>query len=224
MRSIKHILVVLFCLGTLPGFSTDEDESKWCFVEYQMDSVKVKVINGMGHRRYLSRIWTYVNNKPVDSIYYTPEAVGGYMGISLAKEVNGHLVFSKFGDYNGRTLIVDGLGQIRSIIGANIYYDPIAKYLFSIWGSDEAGFSVYDLEKDSLLIAKVGVRIRPSSFHKIDNQYYVLGYDDEKREDVVRQFYLSTAEYGRSEKRRVGANNSNKLQSITNYPETCPWN
>lgn len=186
-----------------------------------MDSIKIRVVNGMGRTRYVSQIRTYCNDNPVDSMFYTPEAVGGYKGISPGIELCGHMVFSKHGDYNGRTLIVNSSGQIQSIIGGDTYYDSISKLLFTSWESDDSGFAVYDLENDSLLMAKVGVRLRPESFHKVNDEFYALCYDDSKRLNVVRQFYLKEIEYGRSKNRGVKINNSNKLQRITIYPEDC---
>lgn len=222
MNYIKLIFLSYLLLSGFMGNSMNRGPlNKDCYVVYEMDSVRITVENYMGHLLYQSVIRTYVNDYPVDSSEYTPEAVGGYMGISSGVKLACHMIFTKHGDYNGRTLIVNAAGHIESIIGGDNFIDAESNLLFTTWESDDAGFAVYDLNRDSVIMAKYRILHRPESFHKVENEYYALCYDNTKDANVIRQFFLLTREYGRAENRNVKINDSNNLKRITIYPEGC---
>ncbi len=219
---MNYIKLILLSYLLLLGFvGSSMKRRSICHEEYKMDSVRITVENYMGHIRYQSVIRTYVNSIPVDSLKYTPEAVGGYMGISVGVQLGNHMLFTKHGDYNGRTLIVNAAGKIESIIGGDNFVDEDSSLLFTTWESDDAGFAVYDLSNDKLILAKCDVLHRPESFHKVENNYYALCYDDTKDVNVIRQFFLATGEYSRAENRSIRINDSNILKCITTYPESC---
>jgi len=120
------------------------------------------------------------DNILIDSLTFSPEAVGGYYGISTPKRIENHLVFTKHGDYDGRTIIVNDQGQVFNIIGGKNFFDSESKMLFTIYGSDLSGFAVFDLKNDSTIMKMPEIEDRPFSFHKaFGERYFILSSNDE---------------------------------------------
>ncbi len=119
-------------------------------------------------------------NNLIDSLIFTSEAVGGYYGTSTPKRIENHLVFTKHGDYDGRTIIVNDQGQVFNIIGGENFIDSDSKMLFTIYGSDLNGFAVFNLKSDSIIMEMSEIEDRPFSFHKaFGERYFILGSNDE---------------------------------------------
>ena len=88
------------------------------------------------------------------------------MEISKAIKLNNHIIFTKHGDYNGKTLIINNKGKIFNIIGGSNYLDPESELLFSILESDTNAFAVFNLKNDSLIFTVNNLEDRPKSIHK----------------------------------------------------------
>jgi len=133
-----------------------------------------------------SKLISKKNNKVVDSIDFDIEPVGGVYGVSKGLTVNNHLVFSKQGDYDGRTIIVSPQGKISDVMGGTVYYDPTKDILLSIYDSDLSGFSMYDLKNDKLVLDISDFDYYPVSFFKIENdRYLMICYNIETNEKSV---------------------------------------
>ena len=116
----------------------------------------------------------------IDSISFTPEPVGGSYGISRPERIGNNLIFTKHGDYDGRTIIVNEQGKISSVAGGACFYDPSSNLLFSLYDSDLNGLSVFDLSKQSTALEMTGIDISPYSFHKdFGERYFILGRESE---------------------------------------------
>lgn len=127
-----------------------------------------------------SEIIVYKNGKQLDYADFQPEPVGGNYGISSATKFNNHLIFTKHGDYDGRTLIINDKGQIFDIIGGENYLDEESELLFTIYESDLSGFAVFDLKTDSILLTMTDINERPMKFHKnFGNKYFMSCINDE---------------------------------------------
>lgn len=122
-----------------------------------------------------SKLLVYDNETVLDSLIFQPDPVGGNYGISKPIRVDNHLVFTKHGDYDGRTIIVTESGQVFNIIGGGNYYDPESKMLFTTYDSDLNGLAVFNLSSDSTLIELSELKDRPISFYKaFGKRYFVL--------------------------------------------------
>ena len=130
-----------------------------------------------------SKILTSIGKDLIDSISFTPEPVGGHYGISKPNRIERHLVFTKHGDYDGRTILVNEQGKILSIIGGENYLDSETQLLFTIYDSDLSGFAVFDLNSDSVLLEMLEIEDRPISFHRaFGERYFILSSNDETDE------------------------------------------
>jgi hypothetical protein len=133
-------------------------------------------------------IKTIKQGKEISSLNFSSiEPVGDDYGFFVYSNlIKNHLLISKFGDYDGSTIIINSDGQIFSTIGGNISVDLEAGLVFSIYASDLTGFSVFDLVKDSVIIKMVDIEERPVEFYKSSNaNYYFLAKDDETNDESV---------------------------------------
>lgn len=154
---------------------------------YEIGNIQVELIQTKsdGKNFYCkSKLSTTKDNDLIDSVSFTPEPVGGYYGISKPNRIENHLVFTKHGDYDGRTILVNEQGKILNIIGGENYFDSESKLLFTIYDSDLSGFGVFDLTSDSTLLEMADIEDRPISFHKaFGERYFILSSNDETDEN-----------------------------------------
>ena len=132
------------------------------------------------------------NDKLLDSLKFDAiEALGGCYGfIVYSQLIANHLIISKYGDYDGRTIVINENGRIVSIIGGNVYYDKGSSLLFSIYDSDLSGFSIYDLKSDILIFEMEDMSARPIGFYKNPDSFYIQTIDDETEELAIWQVEL----------------------------------
>lgn len=93
------------------------------------------------------------NSDTVFSRYYSDiHAVGGCSGIYMEPTIRGGYLFvSKFGDYNGRTVIIDSIGKTLDIHGGITYYNPLVDWIVAEHNSDIGGLSVYNTKTGKLV-------------------------------------------------------------------------
>jgi hypothetical protein len=115
------------------------------------------------------------NGIKIDSVNFSEiEAVGGHYGLLIYNEkIKNHIVISKFGDYDGKTIIINEKGQKFITIGGCIYVDIKNGLLFSIYNSDLAGFSVFDLNKDKEIFKMIDIDDRPREFYRYSNNRFL---------------------------------------------------
>jgi len=132
------------------------------------------------------RIWLTVKmgNTTVDKLFINNcEALGGCSGIYASEEQprKDFFILSKFGDYDGRILIIDSSGKIKSFIGGHYYLSSDNRYLFSPYSSDLSGLTVYDLSKNKILFTSDTIRTYLADFYYFDNKYFSIVSDDVKK-------------------------------------------
>ena len=155
-------------------------------IVYEIGNVLVKLTQTKsdGSTFYCkSNLVSSSNNKIIDSISFTHEPVGEYYGISIPVKIENHLVFTKHGDYDGRTILINERGKISNIIGGKNYYDSESNLLFTQYYSDLSGFAVFNLKSDSLVLEMSDIEDEPISFHKaFGERYFILSSNYEADE------------------------------------------
>jgi hypothetical protein len=92
-----------------------------------------------------------------DTIYHrcflNMESLGGCSGIysSDSNQFKDYFFISKFGDYNGRLLILNAFGKIIDIPGSSFYFSKDHTFVFADQDSDIGGLTVWDLKMNKLL-------------------------------------------------------------------------
>lgn len=150
---------------------------------YSLNDIMITLTQHKGNGKDFyckSKLVTYQNNKIIDSLDYTSDSVGGGYGISKPICIDDHLIFTKHGDYDGRTIIVNDKEEIFNIIGGLNYYDSNKSLLFTLYDSDLSGIAVFDLKTDSIVFKMAEIENRPISFHKaFGERYFILSSNEE---------------------------------------------
>lgn len=113
------------------------------------------------------------------------DAVGDRYGLLIyEKQIKNHIVITKFGSYNGQTIIINNKGQKFTTLGGFSSLDNENGLLFSIYHSDLPGFSVFDLNKDKELFSTTLSENRPLEFYLIGEKYFVKTISDATKEGI----------------------------------------
>ncbi|MDR2145903.1 MAG: hypothetical protein LBE91_05530 [Tannerella sp.] len=223
MKKIAIILSILVLITNSYGQTTDTARNTNVIStqkEYFLGKMKVllKQQQSNGIDFYCkAKIIVTENEIIIDSICFSPYPVGGDYGISNAVVLENHLIFTKHGDYDGRTIIINHAGKIFDIIGGENYIDTESNLLFSLYESDLNGFAIFDLKSDSILWTEdkiPDIYEYPMSIHKIENKYFII------RENVVTgaksiwEFDMEMKKIMESDFGKETINARNKLQIL----------
>lgn len=171
-----------------------------------------------------AKIVTIKGKNFIDSISFIPEPVGGHYGISKPNRIENHLVFTKHGDYDGRTLIVNDQGKILDLIGGEHFFDPQSKLLFTIYDSDLSGFAAFDITSDSIILEMPEIEDRPISFHKMfGEKYFILSSKDESLENdkSIWEIEFEIERIVQVDPETIQINESNILKTWTREDVNC---
>ncbi|BDD08324.1 hypothetical protein FUAX_07560 [Fulvitalea axinellae] len=109
----------------------------------------------------------YKSGQLVDSLTFKNiEAVGKGLGMTSPIEIDNHLVLTKHGSYDGRTIIINKEGRVFNFAGGENFYNKIDKTIISFYDSDLNGLSVFDLKSDSLIISITNHEDSPVSVYR----------------------------------------------------------
>ncbi len=128
------------------------------------------------------------NEIKIDSIDFEAiEPVGGDYGLLVYNEqIKKHIIISKFGDYDGESIIINEKGEVFKTIGGRIFADTENGLLFSIYDSDISGFSVFDLNNDKTIFEMTDIEDRPYEFYKFSNNRYIYkANNDESNSESI---------------------------------------
>ncbi len=123
---------------------------------------KVQIIITMARPKIIAaenifcRYWLTIikNGKITDQKMYDIEPVGGCSGLykPIKQPLNNYFLISKFGDYNGQTILIDTAGNITSIPGGSFSISADNNYLFTIHDSDISGITIFDLKNKKVVL------------------------------------------------------------------------
>jgi hypothetical protein len=204
---MTKVLMIIFSVVTLTAFGQVENykafrradypgskysikSDTFLFNNFNIELIQTKLLD---YKTYDSsatfcRIWLTVKNGNtiVDKLFFNDcESVGGCSGIYASNEQTrkNYFILSKFGDYDGRILIIDTSGKIKSFIGGHYYLSVDNRYLFSPYSSDLSGLTVYDLLKNQVLFSADTIRTYLADFYYYDNKYFAIVSEDVKEID-----------------------------------------
>ena len=114
------------------------------------------------------------NKQSIDSLVYKEiDPVGSNYGLLVYPELfQDHLVMSKFGDYDGRTIIINSKGKLFDFPGGIIIPDITSGLLFSFYYSDLGRVSVFDLKTDCLVFSTEDLDDRPYLMYRNNDGRY----------------------------------------------------
>lgn len=147
---------------------------------------------------FLCRSWLIIkkNDKVLKQKYYDIEPVGGCSGlyISNTQPLKNLFIASKFGDYEGQTLLIDTTGKITELSGGSFSISQDGNYLFTIWDSDLSGITIYDLKNNKIILEKESAgEERFYEFYFQEGKYYIsLDEESKSKTTVVGHVDLAT--------------------------------
>jgi len=167
-------------------YSIKTDTFNFRTLKIELIQVKLTDHKNSDSTSVFCRIWLIVKNSRViiDKLFINDcESVGGCSGIftSPKQQVKDYFILSKFGDYDGRIILIDTSGKINSYFGGQYYLSSDNKYLFSTYNSDLAGLTVYDLSQNKVLFTSDSISTYLSDFYFYDKNYFAIVSEDVKR-------------------------------------------
>lgn len=210
--AILFLLHVLTTLGQVESF--DKDGYKITRTIKNIDGVKVIISQNksLSHTDPLctANIRIFKNNKQIDSLIISDDqfdAVGDKYGLLVYEEmIKNHVIISKFGSYDGKTIIINSKGKKFITIGGICFLDKKNGLLFSIYHSDLSGFSVFDLNTDKELYSITLDPDRARKFYLLDNRYFVTTDQNDSNPEKIWEIVLNT-------KKLIETNINIKLQA-----------
>lgn len=132
---------------------------------------------------FLCRSWLTVRkgNKVLKQKFYEIEPVGGCSGLFLPsiQPLENYFIISKFGDYEGQTLLIDTIGNLIELTGGSFSVSTDKKHLFSIWYSDLSGITVFELTQRKPIFSKeIEDDKQYGDIYFQDGKYYISYFED----------------------------------------------
>jgi len=167
---MKYRLVILFSLTTL--FSSGQQIPPFHDKDFPLDKFIVKkeqrtlgtiTVNLVQTKpkktnrsaQFSCRTWLTIKNKTkvVKERNEDCDGVGGCSGLFFPESQPSKdlIIVSKFGDYDGRLLIINDKGELNDYSGGKFYVSADNKYVFTNHDSDLSGVSIIDLTKNKLV-------------------------------------------------------------------------
>jgi hypothetical protein len=127
------------------------------------------------------RTWLTIKegNETIKELSQDMEAVGGCSGYYFPDKQPSKdlLLISKFGDYDGRLLVINHRGELRDYLGGKFYVSADNRYLFSNYDSDLSGTTIIDLIKNEVIFTGQLKQYLADWYYQ-GGQYYSLVSED----------------------------------------------
>lgn len=154
------------------------------FGKLKIEIRQIKLLDDkLNSSEFYCRGWLTITQgkKVVKQLYFKSiEPVGGCSGLFIPDKQPRKDIFilSKFGDYDGRIFLIDTLGRITEKMGGIFSISKNKRFLFSTYGSDLSGLTVYDLNK-KLILFSGNLKPQLSDWYFQDKKYFaVVKYDE----------------------------------------------
>lgn len=171
-------------------YANNDYKTKIQSIPFNDMTIKLIKINNKADENenaFYCRAWLKVirNDSTIDSLYFDNMLAGkGCAGIYMdnSQPDPNHFILTKFGDYDGRTLIINHLGQIRNITGGKYFITRDKRYLFSLYDSDLSGIAVFDFRYDKLTYSNNSFKTKLTDWYFQEGRYFSLDQEAEEEE------------------------------------------
>lgn len=171
-------------------YATNDYKTKIQSIPFNDMTIKLIKINSKAddnENAFYCRAWLKVlrNDSTIDSLYFDNMIPGkGCAGIYMDNHqpIPNHFILTKFGDFDGRTLIINHLGIIRNITGGKYFITRDKRFLFSIYESDLSGIAVFDFRYDKLTYSNNSFTTKLTDWYFQEGRYISLDQEAEEEE------------------------------------------
>ncbi len=130
---------------------------------------------------------SYMNNIVDSLLYNNIEPNGSSYGIYFCKDLFcNYYIALKYGDYEGKTILIKNDGKMFEINGGIPYLDHENNILISDYYSDIQGFSIFSLINNNLLL-DIEIEGQINTFYYYKNEYYVSIFDFEDNINILKK-------------------------------------
>lgn len=149
--------------------------------------IKVSSKGDNNDNAFYCRAWLKIllNDSTIDSLYFDNMVAGrGCAGLYMDDEqpLTNYFCLVKFGDYDGRTLIIDNHGKIHNIIGGKFFVTRDKRYLFSIYEGDKSGIAIYDFILNKRVYYADTLDSKLDQWYFQDGRYFSLDQENDEEE------------------------------------------
>ncbi len=171
-------------------YAASDYKTKIQSIPFNNLTIKLIKINHKGYENenaFYCRAWLKVirNDSTIDSLYFDNITAGkGCAGLYMDNKQPdpNHFILTKFGDYDGRTLIINKQGQIKNITGGKYFITRDKRYLFSIYESDLSGIAVFDFRYDKLTYSNNAFTSKLTEWYFQEGRYFSLDQEGDEEE------------------------------------------
>jgi hypothetical protein len=165
-------------------------------------------------------------NKSTANLFYDDIMTdNGTAGVLFPKKQPREDLFiaMKFGDFDGRLIVVDREGQANSVPGGNFYVSEDNKYLFTNYESDQTGLTVLDLDKNDEIFADSStLDSKLGQWYYQDDKFFAISLAEPKEDADTTQITIATLDMKKkkiifSQVDKTYPEKDNKLQFYSYY-------
>ncbi|MEO8150195.1 MAG: hypothetical protein ABI723_21355 [Bacteroidia bacterium] len=200
----KFFIFSLLMIAVLQSVNAQRDYKEFNATEYLSSLYKIKSQNfslnaysiklikvfnkgDENENAFYCRAWLKVLLKDslIDSIYFDNMVPGkGCSGIYTDNEqpLLNYFLLVKYGNYDGRTIIIDSKGKIHNIIGGKYFLTRDKRYLFSIYESDLSGISIYDFKTNKSIYTNDSLTTKLNQWYFQEGRCFSLDQEGDEEE------------------------------------------
>lgn len=194
MKKILAVLLIFFCINAfgqhkkgaahqkIKAYSPSDypaDQYSTRTEEKSLGEVKIQIIHVMSKGLTSDiecKAWLTVKkgNKVTGQMFFddiSPDFGPAGIFFPVKQPREDLVVAMKFGDYDGKIIVVDRDGNVNTMPGGDFYLSEDNQYLFSNYSSDQPGLTIIDLDKNNAVLADSAV---------MDNKLGQWYYQDDK--------------------------------------------
>ncbi len=157
---MKHFVLFLCLISSFPFYinaQTSIYTTKACTTSVSLNDIKVEIRNYKNIKKFADfycrgKIVIFKNTQPVDSVQFDKINQTGNYGLFLHHDIiPDHVLISKFGNEENKTIIVNNSGTFFILNGNNIYIDTLKKVLIVLNTNYPEQVTLFDYIKDTVI-------------------------------------------------------------------------
>ena len=193
MKQFISFLCFVFLFSLNINAQTSIYTTKACTTSVNLNNLKVEIRNYKNIKKFADiyckgKIVVFKNSQPVDSIQFDKIYQTGSYGLLLHHEiVPDHVLISKFGNDEDKTIIVNHSGTFFILNGNNIYIDTLKKVLIVLNTNYPEQVTLFDYENDLIKKQFTNLEFEPCLvLSDASGNYYIESCSNNKQKHYYR--------------------------------------
>lgn len=156
--------------------------TKACTTSVNLNEVKVEIRNYKNIKKFADfyckgKIVIFKNQQPIDSIQFDKIYQTGNYGLFLHHDIiPDHVLISKFGNDDGKTIIINENGTLFILNGNKVYIDTLKKVLVVLNDQFPEEVTLFDYVKDKIILKYENLEFEPCQVvSDVKGRYFLKG-------------------------------------------------